>query len=151
MCNLLPDEVPELSPAKHCKSPTRLLGQDMSHKLCRNCILWLILQLGHLILTLVDYIVVTEEQGRPKCGWRVYMWLGKTEDKWICRLVSFYGNRGLNSTDEIKVRSRVNFVGNWFNFVSIYFLATTLCKAGLIWFQYHGLHRRGFLGFLRKK
>ena len=46
MCNLLADEVPQLIPAKQCKCPTRLLGQDMSHKPCRSSILWLILRMG---------------------------------------------------------------------------------------------------------
>ena len=75
--------------------------------------------LGHLRWTLVDHIVVTPEQlvivghqGGPKCRCSECLRLKKQEDKWICRLGSFYGNSGLNTRDEIKARSRVNFVGN---------------------------------------
>ena len=74
--------------------------------------------LSHLVWTLVDHIVVSEEQllavghqGGPKCRCCKCLRLKKEEDKWICRLGSFYGGGGLNTRDEIKARSRVNFVG----------------------------------------
>ena len=74
--------------------------------------------LRHLVWTLVDHIVVSEEQllaaghqGGPQCCCSECLRLKKEEDKWICRLGSFYGGGGLNTRDEIKARSRVNFVG----------------------------------------
>ena len=33
------------------------------------------------------------------------------ENKWICRMGTFYESNGLNTRDEIKARSRVNFIG----------------------------------------
>ena len=75
--------------------------------------------LNHLTWTLVDRIDTTEgrlvsagHQGGPKCRCSECMRLKSTEDKWICRLGAFHGPNGLNSRDEIKARSRVNFVGN---------------------------------------
>ena len=69
--------------------------------------------------TLVDHIDVTEEQlvnaghqGGAKCRCKECTRLKTVEDKWICRLGSFHGSSGLNTRDEIKARSRVNFVGN---------------------------------------
>ena len=35
--------------------------------------------------------------------------LKNQEDKWICRLGTFNAPHGLNTRDEIKTRSRVNF------------------------------------------
>ena len=75
--------------------------------------------LGHLRWTLVDHIDTTTEQlatadhqGGAKCHCSVCVTLMDTEDKWICRLGSFHGASGLNTRDEIKARSRVNFVEN---------------------------------------
>ena len=75
--------------------------------------------LSHLNWTLVDHIDITEErlisvghQGGAKCRCSECIRLKTVEDKWICRLGSFYGTSGLNNRDEIKARSRVNFVGN---------------------------------------
>ena len=75
--------------------------------------------LNHLRWTLVDHIDVTQEQlaraghqGGAKCRCTECIRLKTTEDKWICRLGSFYGLSGLNTRDEVKARSRVNFVGN---------------------------------------
>ena len=55
--------------------------------------------------------VAAGHQGGPKCRCSECLRLKKEEDKWICRLGSFYGGGGLNTRDEIKARSRVNFVG----------------------------------------
>ena len=75
--------------------------------------------LSHLRWTLVDHIQITEEQltnvghqGGAKCRCSECIRLKTVEDKWICRLGSFYGGGGLNTRDEIKARSRVNFVGS---------------------------------------
>ena len=75
--------------------------------------------LSHLRWTLVDHIEVTQEQltnvghqGGAKCRCSECIRLKTVEDKWICRLGSFYGGGGLNTRDEIKARSRVNFVGS---------------------------------------
>ena len=75
--------------------------------------------LKHLKWTLVDHIVTSEDklsraghQGGAKCRCAECLRLKATEDKWICRLGSFYGSGGLNTRDEIKARSRVNFVGS---------------------------------------
>ena len=75
--------------------------------------------LNHLTWTLVDHIDTTEgslvsagHQGGAKCRCTECVRLKNTEDKWICRLGAFHGPNGLNSRDEIKARSRVNFVGN---------------------------------------
>ena len=75
--------------------------------------------LNHLTWTLVDHIDTTEgklvsagHQGGAKCRCAECIRLKSTEDKWICRLGAFHGPSGLNSRNEIKARSRVNFVGN---------------------------------------
>ena len=75
--------------------------------------------LKHLRWTLVDHIDTSEgelarvgHQGGAKCRCAECLRLKSTEDKWICRLGSFYGVGGLNTRDEIKARSRVNYVGN---------------------------------------
>ena len=75
--------------------------------------------LSHLTWTLVDHIDTTEgrlvtagHQGGAKCRCGECVRLKNTEDKWICRLGAFHGPSGLNSRDEIKARSRVNFVGS---------------------------------------
>ena len=91
--------------------------------------------LAHLRWTLVDHIDVTEEQlvnaghqGGAKCRCKECSRLKTVEDKWIRRLGSFYGSNGLNTRDEIKARSRVNFMGNKkkINFVSLDFFATIM-------------------------
>ena len=76
--------------------------------------------LRHLRWTLSDHIVTSEEQltragrvGGAKCRCTECIRLKSNEDKWICRLGTFYGSGGLNTRDEIKARSRVNYVGNW--------------------------------------
>ena len=75
--------------------------------------------LSHLRWTLVDFVDTSVEQleraghqGGAKCRCYECEKLKKQEDKWICRLGTFYGGNGLNSRDEIKARSRVNFVGS---------------------------------------
>ena len=49
--------------------------------------------------------------GGPSCRCSECERLKCVEDKWICRMGSFYGDSGLNTRDEVKSRSRVNFVG----------------------------------------
>ena len=60
-----------------------------------------------------------DTRGGAKCRCYECEKLKKQEDKWICRLGTFYGGNGLNSRDEIKARSRVNFVGSWRKFTKI--------------------------------
>ena len=76
-------------------------------------------EISHQRWTLVDHIDTSEvklanagHQGGAKCRCSECVRLKSTEDKWICRLGTFYGSGGLNSRDEIKARSRVNYVGN---------------------------------------
>ena len=68
--------------------------------------------------TIIDFMDTTNEkltaaghQPGPKCRCSECQKLKTIEDKWICRLGSFYGANGLNTRDEIKARSRVNFIG----------------------------------------
>ena len=75
--------------------------------------------LSHLRWTLIDFVDTTAELltasghvGGPKCRCSECERLKKQEDKWICRLGTFYGVNGLNTRDEIKSRSRVNFRGS---------------------------------------
>ena len=75
--------------------------------------------LTHLRWTLIDHNDVTAEkladaghQGGAKCRCCQSEKLNDCEDKWICRLGAFHGPSGLNSRDEIKGRSRINFVGH---------------------------------------
>ena len=70
--------------------------------------------LCHLKWTLVDSMLTSAESlqeaqhvGGPKCKCRECLQLKQLEDKWICRLGSFYGQNGLNTTDEVNSRSRV--------------------------------------------
>ena len=72
----------------------------------------------HLRWTILDFIDTTQEklvrvghQGGPKCRCSECQRLKNVEDKWICRMGTFYGTNGLNTRDEIKARSRVNFIG----------------------------------------
>ena len=50
--------------------------------------------------------------GGPQCRCCECSKLKMLEDKWICRLGNFYGKYGLNSRDEIKAKSRVNYKGS---------------------------------------
>ena len=75
--------------------------------------------LKHIRWTLVDFLDTSAERlvraghlGGARCRCSECMRLKSVEDKWICRLGSFYGANGLNSRNEIKSRARVNFVGN---------------------------------------
>ena len=70
----------------------------------------------HLVWTLVDFIVTTEQLlkdaehiGGVACRCNECQRLKDQEDKWICRLGTFHPPHGLNTRDEIKTRSRVNF------------------------------------------
>ena len=74
--------------------------------------------LSHLRWTLVDYVDTSTDQlniagheGGAKCRCSECLKLKQQEDKWICRLGSFYGSNGLNTQDEVKARSRYNVVG----------------------------------------
>ena len=75
--------------------------------------------LSHLRWTIIDFVDTSADlleraghQGGAKCRCTECDRLKKQEDKWICRLGTFYGKNGLNTRDEIKARSRVNFVGS---------------------------------------
>ena len=75
-------------------------------------------ELNHLKWTILDHSETTLEnltkvvhQGGPQCRCSDCQRLKTVEDKWICRMGSFYGDSGLNTRDEVKSRSRVNFVG----------------------------------------
>ena len=70
----------------------------------------------HLTWTLLDHIETSEERlaaaghtGGIGCRCSECQRLKDQEDKWICRLGTFYTPHGLNTRDEIKTRSRVNF------------------------------------------
>ena len=74
-------------------------------------------ELGHLRWTILDFMDTSQEklqavghQAGPKCRCTECQKLKNIEDKWICRMGTFYG-QGLNTRDEIKARSRVNFIG----------------------------------------
>ena len=76
------------------------------------------LVLNQLKWTILDHFETTLEnltkvghQGGPQCRCSECQRLKTVEDKWICRMGSFYGDSGLNTRDEVKSRSRVNFVG----------------------------------------
>ena len=73
----------------------------------------------HLTWTLLDHYNTTQERlsaadhiGGPSCICRECQNLKDVEDKWICRLGSFHPPHGLNTRDEIKARSRVNYRHN---------------------------------------
>ena len=75
--------------------------------------------LSHLKWVLVDYLNTSAERlqqaghvGGAKCRCTECLKLKELEDKWICRLGTFYGQHGLNTRDEVKSRSRVNFKGS---------------------------------------
>ena len=74
--------------------------------------------LSHLKWTLIDFVDTSTErlskaghQGGAKCRCSECERLKRQEDKWICRLGTFYGVNGLNTRDEIKSKSRVNYGG----------------------------------------
>ena len=75
--------------------------------------------MAHLRWTLVDSMDTSPQlldaaghTGGPQCRCLECSKLKTLEDKWICRLGSFYGKHGLNSRDEIKAKSRVNYRGS---------------------------------------
>ena len=59
--------------------------------------------------TSTEELELAGHQGGAKIRCTQCLRLKKQEDKWICRLGAFYGENGLNSRDEVKARSRVNF------------------------------------------
>ena len=66
--------------------------------------------------TLVDFIETSEDLlneaghiGGVACRCSECQRLKDQEDKWICRMGTFHAPHGLNTRDEIKSRSRVNF------------------------------------------
>ena len=70
----------------------------------------------HLVWTVVDFIETSEDLlreaghiGGVACRCSECQRLKDQEDKWICRLGTFNPPHGLNTRDEIKTRSRVNF------------------------------------------
>ena len=65
-----------------------------------------------IVDTTTDKLERAGHQGGVKCRCSECLRLKSQEDKWICRLGTFYGANGLNTRDEIKARSRVNFVGS---------------------------------------
>ena len=76
--------------------------------------------ISYFILIMVPYIhgsMVTSEEkldaaghgGGVACRCSECQRLKDIEDKWICRLGTFNSPNGLNTRDEIKTRSRVNF------------------------------------------
>ena len=74
--------------------------------------------LSHLRWTLLDHVDTSLAEldraghvGGARCRCSECLRLKQQEDKWICRLGTFYGNNGLNTRDEVKARSRVNYVG----------------------------------------
>ena len=80
------------------------LGINISAFLNLSCI-------KNLLETATDRSYVAGHLAGPRCRCVECQKLKKIEDKWICRLGSFYGDSGLNTCDEIKARSRVNYIG----------------------------------------
>ena len=73
----------------------------------------------HLETVNLDHLTVTTSEeklrdvghtGGVQCRCSECGRLLDLENKWICRLGSFHPPNGLNSRDEIKSRSRVNFL-----------------------------------------
>ena len=69
-----------------------------------------------LRLTLLDYLDTTEQKltdaghkSGPQCQCQECDKLLRTENKWILRLGTFFGDSGLNSRDEIKSKVRGNY------------------------------------------
>jgi hypothetical protein len=72
-----------------------------------------------LQLTLLDFFDTSEEkllqcghQAGPQCKCTECLKLLRTENKWILRLGTFYGNSGLNTRDEVKSAVRGNYRRN---------------------------------------
>jgi hypothetical protein len=72
-----------------------------------------------LRLTLLDFLDTSEEkllqcghQAGPQCKCTECLKLLRTENKWILRLGTFYGNSGLNTRDEVKSAVRGNYRRN---------------------------------------
>jgi hypothetical protein len=72
-----------------------------------------------LRLTLLDFLDTSEEkllqcghQPGPQCKCTECLKLLKTENKWILRLGTFFGNSGLNTRDEVKSAVRGNYRKN---------------------------------------
>ena len=72
----------------------------------------------HVTITLLDHMDTSQEKledaghtGGVQCRCGECEKLKDLEDKWICRLGSFHAPHGINTRDEIKARSRVNFLG----------------------------------------
>ena len=70
----------------------------------------------HLTWTILDFIDTSEARlevaghvGGVGCRCGECQRLKDQEDKWICRLGTFHPPHGLNTRDEIKARSRVNY------------------------------------------
>ena len=72
----------------------------------------------HVTITLLGHMDTSQEKlddaghtGGVQCRCSECEKLKDLEDKWICRLGSFHAPHGINTRDEIKARSRVNFTG----------------------------------------
>ena len=70
----------------------------------------------HLRLTMIDYmeewLIQSEHQPGPQCTCGECLKLLRTENKWILRLVTFHGQSGLNTRDEVKSAVRRNYKQN---------------------------------------
>jgi len=66
-------------------------------------------------ISVVQQLENAGHSGGIECRCSECQRLKDTEDKWICRLGTFNAPHGLNTRDEIKTRSRVNFktFGTW--------------------------------------
>ena len=65
--------------------------------------------LSNMLSTLTLILKDAEHIGGVACRCNECQRLKDQEDKWICRLGTFHPPHGLNTRDEIKTRSRVNF------------------------------------------
>ena len=72
-----------------------------------------------LRLTLIDFLDTSKEkllhcghQPGPKCRCTECLKLLKTENTWILRLGTFFGNSGLNTRDEVNYAVRGNYRKN---------------------------------------
>ena len=72
--------------------------------------------MAHLRWTLVDSMDTSPQlldaaghTGGPQCRCLECSKLKTLEDKCICRLTTFYWKHGLNSSDKIKAKSKVNY------------------------------------------
>ena len=71
---------------------------------------------SHIRVTLVDFLDTTEDRLRvaghepgPQCRCAECQKLKRTEDKWILRMGTFYGESGLNTRDELTAAVRGNY------------------------------------------